>query len=408
MILFPLQSISNIFMLNVSKYYSRLSKEERINEIDNSMKSKFLAKTLYSVLHTTFSVKINKNLDKLDKDYAKAKLIELSADENAYFTYAYAYYGSIIDSITNSLMPLYAKKPITQLRYGKTFIFANYFGFAAQIYGILNLNNMKMLFEHQAIASANSYSIEKMSQYLAKKYVSIVVYFGVLRGYDVSTYPSELTFLSNVLFKSTFFHVSMYFTMHIGTLLWLESGRVLPRPIYNELQDQTSDMFIQEPPEKGPLHSFGKDFVFGMVTAFTFLFSVYTIFRWYAFYTNVVYFFIMPVRLFSSYHRPFQNKFSTVTIDIMKSITADPILKLMNKILRSMKSRNEYNEIMNARLNDTNFKRFIEGKRSSAIMPSMTQMMDLDRMTYTLYKDDNVFFDGVSKEEEFLNQRSII
>ncbi|ETB61225.1 hypothetical protein YYC_01164 [Plasmodium yoelii 17X] len=401
-------SISNIFMLNVSKYYSRLSKEERFNELDNSMKSKFLAKTLYSALHTTFSIKINKNLDKLDKEYTKTKLIELSANENAYFTYAYAYYGSIIDTITNSLMPLYAKKPITQLRYGKTFIFANYFGFTAQIYGMLNLNNMKMLCENQAIASANSYSIEKKSQYLGKKYLAIIAYFGVLRGYGVKQFPRGSDFLRDVFIKNTFFHVSMYFTMHIGTLLWLESGRVLPRPLYNELQDQTSDMFIQEPPEKGPLHALGRDFIFGMVTSFSFLFSVYTIFRWYAFYTNVVYFFIMPVRFFSSYHRPFQNFYSTLTIDTMKKVTVDPILKVVNKLLRNLKSKNEYNEIINARLSDTNFKKFIGGKRSTAIMPSMTQLIDLDRMGYTLYKDDNVLFEDVDKEEEFLNKRGMI
>ncbi|SCL86250.1 cytoadherence linked asexual protein 9, putative, partial [Plasmodium chabaudi adami] len=260
-------SITNIYMFNVSKNYSRLSKEARIKEIDDSMKSKFLAKTLYSVLHTIFSIKMNKQLAELDKDYSKAKFIKLSANQKAYFTYAYAHYGSIIDTITNSLMPLYAKKPITQLRYGKTFIFANHFGFVAQVYGILKLNNMKMLCEHQAIASANSYSMEKKRQFGAKKIFPIVTYFAVLRGYRVYQYPFEPNYWASasVFAKKNAFHLTIYYSMHMGTLLWLESNRLFPKPFYDQLQDQASDMFMQGPPEKRPLHSFTQTHVFDMI-----------------------------------------------------------------------------------------------------------------------------------------------
>ncbi|SCL90356.1 cytoadherence linked asexual protein 9, putative, partial [Plasmodium chabaudi adami] len=403
-------SLTNIYMLNVSKNYSRLSKEARIKEIDDSMKSKFLGKTLYSVLHTMFSAQINKGLAQLDKDYAKAKLIGLSVNEESYFTVAYAHYGSLIDTVTNSLMPLYAKKPITQLRYGKTFIFANYFGFVAQVYDILKLNNMKMLCEHQAIVSANRYSAEKKLQYLLKKIIAIVVYFGVLRVYSVMEEPWWWQYWAGIgaFGRQSFFHITMYYTMHVGVTLWNESSRLLPRPLYDELQDQASDMFIPEPPEKREMHAFHQSHVFVMVTMFTYLFSAYATFRWYAFYTNVVYFFIMPVRLFSSYHRPYQEWFSRTTVEFMKSITVDPVLKFTNKILRALKSRSEYSEMINARLHDRNFKRLIGGKRSNAIIPTMAQMKDLDRMTYTMYKDDNVLFEGVSEEEEFLNERGII
>nr|AAL57302.1 cytoadherence linked asexual protein-like protein [Plasmodium chabaudi] len=403
-------SLTNIYMLNVSKNYSRLSREARIKELDDSMKSKFLGKTLYTVLHAMFSTQINKNLNELDKDYAKAKLIGLTMDEDAYFKVAFVHYGSIIDSITNSLMPLYAKKPITQLRYGKTFIFANYFGFIAQIYGILKLNNMKMLCEHQAIVSANSYSMEKKIQYFLKKIFAIVTYFAVLRVYSVIDEPMWWTFWAGqaAFGRQSFFHIMMYYTMHMGVTIWSESGRVLPRPLYDELQDQASDMFIPEPPEKPELHAFHQNYVFGLVIAFTYLFSVYATFRWYVFYTNVIYYFVMPVRFLSSYHRPYQEWFSRTTVELVKSKTIDQVLKLANKIIRGLKSRSEYNEAINARLHDRYFKRLIEGKRSNGIIPTMAQMKELDKMSYTMYKDDNILFEGVSEEEEFLNDRGII
>ncbi|VEV58782.1 cytoadherence linked asexual protein 9, putative [Plasmodium vinckei vinckei] len=404
-------SITNIYMLNVSKHYSRLSKEERIKEIDDSMKSKFLAKTLYTTLHTIFSIKMNKQMNELDKQYSKPDFIRLSMDQRAYFTYAYVYYGSIVDTITNSLMPLYAKKPITQLRYGKTFIFSNYFGFMAQILGMLNLNNMKMLCEHQAITAPNNYSFDKFVQYDTKKYYSLITYFFVLRNFGFASMPLEFSYLlsESVLLRKSFFHIAMFYTLHVGSLLWLHGSRIFPKTFYGDLQEQTSDMFISEPPEKGNVHAYHQNYIFFCINMFTFYFSAYTLFRWYAHYANAYALFFMPVRFFAAYHRPGYDWFAGGLLEWVNKIAVDPFLRMVNKFLRNIKSRSEYNEIMNARINARNFKNLIEGKRSTAIgVPTMSEMVELNRSSYTMYKDDNIFFESVSEEEEFLNQRDII
>ncbi|CAD2112573.1 cytoadherence linked asexual protein 9, putative [Plasmodium vinckei] len=403
-------SMTNIYMLNVSKHYSRLSKEERIKEIDDSMKSKFLAKTLYTTLHTLFTTKMNKQMDALDKQYSKPNFIGLSADERAFFTYGYAYYGSMVENIRNSLMPFYAKNPVTQLRYGRTFIFSNYFGFVAQILGILNLNHMKMLCEHQAIAAPNNFSCDKLVQDNTRKFYGVIAYFFAIRHYDFINWPLEHNYLlsANAFAKASFFHIAMFYTLHVGTLFWLFNRRVFPKSFYGDLQEQTSDMFISEPPEKGEVHAYHQSFILFSVYMFSFYFSGYTVFRWYAHYMNAYALIGMPIRVIDNFHRPGYNWFAGGLLEWVNKIALDPFLKLANKFLRSMKSRNEYNEIINARLNAKSFKNLIEGKRSTAIVPTMSEIVELNRSSYTMYKDDNIFFDGVGEEEEFLNQRNVI
>ncbi|SCQ12603.1 cytoadherence linked asexual protein 3.1, putative [Plasmodium gaboni] len=109
-----------------------------------------------------FSTMLSNHADHLDKAYGLSENIQVATSTSAFLTFAYVYNGSIMDNMTNSLLPPYAKKPITQLKYGKTFVFSNYFMLASKMYEMLNYKNLSLLCEYQAVASANFYSSKKV------------------------------------------------------------------------------------------------------------------------------------------------------------------------------------------------------------------------------------------------------
>ncbi|CRG84145.1 cytoadherence linked asexual protein, putative, partial [Plasmodium relictum] len=162
-------SMNNIFFFNVSKHYSKLSKKDREEEINLSMASKFFSKTLFSAFQILFTIRLSNDIDKLDRIYGSSEMIGLTIHEEPYLKFAYAYYGSMMDNLTNTLLPLYIKKPITQLKYGKTFILANMYKLCSDIFSLLNLNNLSLLCEYQAIASSNYYSYKKIAQFIDRK-----------------------------------------------------------------------------------------------------------------------------------------------------------------------------------------------------------------------------------------------
>ncbi|SBT01442.1 cytoadherence-linked asexual protein (CLAG), putative [Plasmodium ovale curtisi] len=369
--------LNNIFFFNVSNEYSKLTKEQREEEINNSMASKFFAKTLFTMFQMMFAMKLSNNVNILDKKYGKPKMLALTLHERAFFNAAYAYYGSILDNIKNSFLPPYAKKPITQIKYGRTFIFANLFILCSKMYSILKLNNLSLLCEHQAIASPNYYSSEKVIQYINRKYIGLNLTFFVRRIQDVHTNPNEFLFIYNKLLWPDIGKPIGLMIAYVASNLFVRTGSVFPESFFGKVRKETKRGLSLNPAmslddkEKPIVHAVIKQTVTQIANGLL----------------GTVFFF-----------------------NFMRKFTTDKLLKKVDKALRSVQTKGYMEESMRARLeaknaNDHPLIHKFTGN-ISMLSPQVTDT--LLKNAYSLYVDDDSFFDISDEEENFLNDKGSI
>ncbi|SOV84318.1 cytoadherence linked asexual protein 3.2, putative [Plasmodium sp.] len=166
---------------------------------------------------------VGNKVDHLDKAYGINENIQVVTSTLTFLTFAYVYNGSIVDSMTNNLLPPYAKKPIKQLKYGKTFVFSNYFMLSSKIYKMLNYKNLSLLCEYHTLASANFYSDKKVSQYIGRKFLPFTSYYLYLRFNGTIKLKTEISYKFFVGWKNDH---STFFIFYFFTNLYLDSGKL--------------------------------------------------------------------------------------------------------------------------------------------------------------------------------------
>ncbi|KAI4838715.1 cytoadherence linked asexual protein [Plasmodium brasilianum] len=404
-------SLNNLFFLNVSNNYSKMSKEKRLEELHNSMASRFFSKTLFSTFQMMFSTKLSNYADELDRTYGKEEMLGLTVNEKAFFKFAYVYYGSIMDNITNSLLPPYAKKPITQLKYGKTFIFSNYFILCSQVFSLLNLNNLSLLCESQAVASSTYYSSMKMDQFVDKKFVPLVVGFAILRFNDVMDNPSEYSNIrNNLIDKAKPNHPLLFLGIHMATNLFFDSARFFPVSLTHKLNEQTSHVTITNPNLKPLTFSFSKILILQLINGLSCVMFLFPLLRYYAFYQNFSFFFIKPIRFMNRFHNVFERYVNNIIKTNFRKYTTDELIKFTEKTLLNIKKRGLMKESLKARIEAKKVKYHPVIKNLDGNIPTLTPQ-EYDRLTkadYSFYVDDNSFFDGIDKKEKFLNDKDYL
>ncbi|KMZ86869.1 cytoadherence-linked asexual protein (CLAG) [Plasmodium vivax Brazil I] len=409
-------SLSNIFFFNVSENYSKMSKEEREEEIHNSMSSKFFAKTVFTMFQMIFSMKLSNNASTLDKKYGSAKMIGISLHETAFFKAAYAYYGSILDNVKNSFLPPYAKKPIIQIKYGKTFIFANLFLLCSKMYTILKLNNLSILCENQAIASPNYYSSEKVIQYINRKYIGINLTFFVKRIQNVGTQPNEFEFIYDKLLWPDVGKPMGILTAYVTSNLFVSSGSVFPESFFGRIGNQIKQGLsltrgLPEFLKKKPIvHSLIKKTFMEVINGLLCTIFLFNFMRMYAIYQTFVYIFVNNIRVLHRFYRVVEYYASNLVKVYFRRYTTDKLLKLVNEKLRSIERRGYMEESMNARVKykidrDTNM---LSNFRGNTSMLSPQIIDNLLKNAYSFYVDDASFFDDLGEEEKFLNDKYYI
>ncbi|CRG99902.1 cytoadherence linked asexual protein, putative [Plasmodium relictum] len=403
-------SMNNVFFLNVRNDYSKLNKEERKKEINNSMASKFFSKTLFSVFQMMFSMKLSNDADDLDKKYGSASMIGLTVEEKPFVHFAYAFYGSIMDSITNSFLPIYAKKPITQLKYGKTFIFSNLFKLCHHIYSILNLNNLSILCENQAVTSANYYSNKKVSQFIDRKFLPVVLNFFVLRVKEVareaSTSPQP--YINQFLWPKNSLPICQM-SIHLASSIYMASNEFFPSGFRGELREQTKHSMLSQPSMKPSVHGISKKRVIDIFKGVSITIFMHHFMRWYAFYENVTYVF-GNIRVFERFYRVVEHYIYNFLKTNFKKMTTDIFLNSMERAYTTIKNRGYQQEAIEARIsakkiNKQSILRNVEEKIYS-LTPQDIETLLKDENTF--YIDDDSFFEETDENEMFLNERKTI
>ncbi|GAW83216.1 cytoadherence linked asexual protein, CLAG [Plasmodium gonderi] len=403
-------SINNLFFLNVSHNYSKMNKEDRLEELNNSMASRFFSKTLFSTFQTMFSTMLSNRAEKLDRMYGTANMLGLTMNDQAFLNFSYAFYGSIMDNITNSLLPPYAKKPIEQLKYGKTFILSNYFMLASQTLSLLNLNNLSLLCEYQAISSANYHSSKKLGRFVDKKMIGIIVYYLNVRIQSVISHPNEFKAMLGPLTKASAMHPAVCLTVHMASNLYFDTPIAFPNTMASKLGEQANHVTLPKPSGKLPVSGFTKDFILEFINGMSLAFTIFPFLRTYAFEQNVVYFFINPVRLFDRFHTPVDSYIKSIVRKNFKKYTTDEFLRFLERSLLNLKRRGKMEEAVKARLDIKMFNEnsIIQGLKEDLPRIAPQEYERLQKMDSELYEDDNLLFDSLDDEEKFLNDKYVI
>ncbi|SBT76569.1 cytoadherence linked asexual protein, putative [Plasmodium ovale] len=408
--------LNNVFFFDVSNEYSKLTKEQREEEINNSMASKFFAKTLFTMFQMMFAMKLSNNVNVLDKKYGKPKMLALTLHERAFFNAAYAYYGSILDNIKNSFLPPYAKKTITQIKYGRTFIFANLFILCSKMYSILKLNNLSLLCEHQAIASPNYYSSEKVIQYINRKYIGLNLTFFVRRIQDVHVNPNEILFIYNKLLWPDIGKPIGLMTAYVASNLFVRTGSVFPESFFGKVRNETKRGLSLNPAmslddkEKPIVHAVIKQTVTQIANGLLGTIFFFNFMRLYAIYQTFVYIFVNNIRVLHRFYRVFEYFVTNLVRTYFRKFTTDKLLKKVDKALRSVQTKGYMEESMRARLEakNANDHPLIHKFTGNTSMLSPQVMDTLLKNAYSLYVDDDSFFDISDEEENFLNDKDCI
>ncbi|EUD63847.1 hypothetical protein C922_05772, partial [Plasmodium inui San Antonio 1] len=223
-----------------------------------------------------FVAKISNTADMLDKEYGNPDKLGLTLNEKAILNFAFIYYGSLMDNITNSLIPISAKKPIQQLTYGKTFISSNYFMLSSQIFSLMNLNNLSQLCEYQAISTSICYSGKKLGRFIEKMLLPVIVYLIKLRISRVITNPNEFTTAWSYIKTPSFKHPAITITVHRSLNLYFNTPIGFPSSMRDKLGEQTEHVESLKPSSNPalfgyvfPVNNYIKDSVQSGLTGYT-------------------------------------------------------------------------------------------------------------------------------------------
>ncbi|SOS76434.1 cytoadherence linked asexual protein 3.1 [Plasmodium sp. gorilla clade G1] len=438
-------SVNNVFFMNVANNYSKLNKDEREIEIHNSMASRYYAKTMFAAFQMLFSTMLSNNVNNLDKAYGLSENIQVATSTSAFLTFAYVYNGSIMDSMTNSLLPPYAKKPITQLKYGKTFVFSNYFMLASKMYDMLNYKNLSLLCEYQAVASANFYSAKKVGQFIGRKFLPITTYFLIFRiswthaittghhlipsltepNYDPSKVSSSApdpcslngtqpSGNGRICYKSpqSFFYgwppsSETYLFFYFFTNLYLDAGKYFPGGFGPAIKEQTQHVQEQTYERKPSVHSFNRNFFMELVNGFMYAFCFFAISQMYAYFENINFYITSNFRFLDRYYGVFNKYFINYARTKLKEITSDILIKYEREAYLNMKKYGYLGEVIASRLSPKDKIMNYLHETNDDVMSNLRRydMENAFKNKMVTYVDDFAFFDDCGKNEQFLNQR---
>ncbi|KEG01971.1 cytoadherence linked asexual protein 9, putative [Plasmodium vinckei vinckei] len=407
-------SMNNIFFFNVRPNYSRLSKEERHQEIHESLASRFFEKTLFSIFHIMFVIKISKHVDRLDAIYGKANMLRMIVHEEPQLRFEYLYNGSMIDSLLNVFFPLYIKKPAAQIKYGKTFILANMFRLSSELFAIYNLNNLSMLCEYQAITGANFYSFKKLSEFIDRKFVPFILFGYYLKISSEVNNPTRTRFqafkdraVNNGLIVPTLLYKSGYLS---GNLLYRHIY-FFPNNLIDELQKQTDWMETYKKDNKPSAFYF--DFQAFFATAhslslksFLFALSVY-----YCFFDYSLFLSRLSSRVFDRFITVVETYVNAYFRSMVNKCSIDVFLKAISKIYEETQKEGYYRDIIESRIaakQHCNNNIYCEPTQKIA---DLIEPIDIGETQYGItffYKDDHLRFENLDDNELFLNDKHII
>ncbi|KYO03636.1 cytoadherence linked asexual protein 2 [Plasmodium gaboni] len=421
-------SVNNIFFMNVANNYSKLNNEEREMEIHNSMASRYYSKTMFAAFQMLFSTMLSNDANNLDKIYGKSNNIQVATSTTAFLTFAYIYNGSIMDSLTNRLLPPYAKKPITQLKYGKTFVFSNYFMLASKMYEMLNYKNLSLLCEYQAVASANYYSAKKLGQFVGRKYFPLTTYFlskRIRASYDWVHGPENAGSQEGSSSAGSspsqgrggatpwrfFFNwktdAPIYLFFYFFSNLYLDSAKYFPGGFSTSLKEQTEHISDRGYMKKPMVHELTKNLILEITNGYMYAFSIYSVIPLYAYFENVNFYIISNIRFLDRYYNAFNKYFINFFKTKLKKYTTDVFIKYEYDAYTRMKKYGYLNEVIASRISSKNkIVKYLHDNNED-IMNNLRRydMENMFRNNMSTYVDDYAFFDDCGKKEMFLNDR---
>ncbi|SOV84341.1 cytoadherence linked asexual protein 3.1, putative [Plasmodium sp.] len=413
-------SVNNIFFMNVANNYSKLNKEERELEIHNSMASRYYSKTMFAAFQMLFSTMLSNNVNQLDKVYGLSENIQVATSTSAFLTFAYVYNGSIMDSMTNSLLPPYAKKPITQLKYGKTFVFSNYFMLGSKMYDMLNYKNLSLLCEYQAVASANYYSVKKLTQYIDRKYFLLASYFLYKRinsshkwAHGSSDGSSEQGSSNGPEPQNFFFNKgaasegSICFFFYFFTNLYLDAGKYFPEGFGPAIKEQTQHIREQTYERKPSVHGLNRNFFMLFTNDFMHAFCFYGVFPLYAYFENIHFYITSNFRFLDRYFDVFNKYFVNFVRTKIKEYTSDILIKYEREAYLNMKKYGYLGEVIASRLSTKDKIMTYLHETDEDIINNLRRysMENAFKNKMVTYVDDFAFFEDCDKNEKFLNNR---
>ncbi|SCQ12658.1 cytoadherence linked asexual protein 3.2, putative [Plasmodium gaboni] len=365
-------SVNNVFFMNVANNYSKLNKEEREIEIHNSMASRYYAKTMFAAFQMLFSTMLSNHADHLDKAYGLSENIQVATSTSAFLTFAYVYNGSIMDNMTNSLLPPYAKKPITQLKYGKTFVFSNYFMLASKMYEMLNYKNLSLLCEYQAVASANFYSSKKVGQFIGRKFLPITTYFLLMRLSWSHAWVTGNHMITH--FEPPKDPITSGSSNGVGGASSPSSDYKSTQRFAPAIKEQTKHVSEKTYERKPSVHSFNRNFFMELTNGYYGVFNKYLI--------NFV-----------------RTK--------LKEYTSDILIKYEREAYLSMKKYGYLGEVIASRLSSKDKIMNYLHETNEETMNNLRRydMENAFKNKMVTYVDDFAFFDDCGKNEQFLNER---
>ncbi|CXI37426.1 cytoadherence linked asexual protein 9 [Plasmodium berghei] len=407
-------SMNNIFFFNVRNNYSKLSKEERYQEIHESLASRFFEKTLFSIFHIMFVIKISKHVDKLDTIYGKANMLRMIVHEEPHLRFEYLYNNSMIDSLLNVFFPLYIKKPTVQLKYGKTFILANMFKLTSELFAIYNLNNLSMLCEYQAITGPNYYSFKKLNDFIDRKFVPIILFGYYKKLTNEIANPGQNIFtafkgraLDNGAIMLTLLYKSIYMS---GNLLY-RNGYFFPNHLPEELQKQTDWIPIDKPENKPSAFYFDFQALFATVHGVSLKSFIYTLSVYYCFFDYSIFLFRLTTRIFDRFITVIDTYVNAYVRSLFNKCSIDVFLKALSKIYEESKKEGYYREIIESRIYSKEYCNNDTDCEFSQANTQIIEPIDISGAQYGIsffYKDSNIQFDDLDENELFLNDKNII
>ncbi|SCQ12608.1 cytoadherence linked asexual protein 3.1, putative [Plasmodium sp.] len=433
-------SVNNVFFMNVANNYSKLNKKVREIEIHNSMASRYYSKTMFAAFQMLFSTMLSNNANQLDKAYGLSENIQVATSTSAFLTFAYVYNGSIMDSMTNSLLPPYAKKPITQLKYGKTFVFSNYFMLGSKIYDMLNYKNLSLLCEYQAVASANFYSSKKVGQFIFRKFFPVATYYLLLRLSYSSLYAGEKALIcrfhnentygckapsagpseggsSSVTAKvepNKFFYedflakdTSILFFFYFFTNLYLDAGKNFPGGFGSAIKEQTQHVREQTYERKPSVHSFNRNFYIELINTFMYVNCFFAAFALYGYYENLHFYITTNIRFLERYYTVFNKYLINFVAGKIKEYTSDMLIKYLREAYLNVKKYGYLDEVIASRISPKDKIMNYLYETNEDVMNNLRRysMENIHKINMSTYVDDDIFFDDCGKNEEFLNDK---
>ncbi|CRG96000.1 cytoadherence linked asexual protein, putative [Plasmodium gallinaceum] len=430
-------SMNNTFFFNVNTNYSKMRKENREEEINASMASKYFAKTLFVAFQIMFTIKLSRYMDYLDRKYGNDKFLKLMIDEKAFMKYTYVFHGSMIDSLTNSFLPYYSKGPITQLRYGKAFILANMHKLCAHIFSILNLNNLSLLLEYQAIISSSFYVTKKLNQYMDKKieFACWSFFFKVTHDFLQRMSASSAAVVDSAA-KSPNVGTShdkggdvLEFAMEVlpnymAGLYEIGNIHLRKKDIFssvslNKLQEQIiREYYFIPSKKKKKVYSITFTYFVKYFHETIFSYLLYHFFAWLFYYFFTLYVDVdliiltirNRIRVFDRFYSIFEDKVEHFLQQKLNNFSIDPILEKAKKAQMRIKNKEKYEDLLNSRvhMNEFNKKPYIKNIKEKLLMLTPHEIEKLLEKENIVYIDDDSSFEGLDEDEVFLNRRKTI